>query len=56
MLQELTFFSTGGTENFIKKLGINVEKSRFNFLPLNFRGRVKTLHPKVFGSILLLKT
>ncbi|MEY4929303.1 MAG: bifunctional phosphoribosylaminoimidazolecarboxamide formyltransferase/IMP cyclohydrolase PurH, partial [Bacteroidota bacterium] len=47
------FVSTGGTQEFIEKLGyavIPVEK--LTGYPSIFGGRVKTLHPAVFGGIL----
>jgi phosphoribosylaminoimidazolecarboxamide formyltransferase/IMP cyclohydrolase len=47
------FVSTGGTQDFIEKLGypvIPVEK--LTGYPSIFGGRVKTLHPSVFGGIL----
>lgn len=46
-------YSTGGTEEFIKKLGVDVTsvESVTNY-PSILGGRVKTLHPKVFGGIL----
>ena len=49
----VTIYSTGGTENFIKKLGINVVPvDEVTSYPSILGGRVKTLHPKVFGGIL----
>ena len=49
----VNIYSTGGTENFIKKLGVNVEKIEdLTSYPSILGGRVKTLHPKVFGGIL----
>lgn len=49
----ITIYSTGGTETFIKNLGIPVVsvESITNF-PEILGGRVKTLHPKIFGGIL----
>lgn len=46
-------YSTGGTEKFIKDLNIPVVavESLTNY-PSIFGGRVKTLHPKIFGGIL----
>ncbi len=46
-------FSTGGTQSFIEKLNIPVTsiESITNY-PSIFGGRVKTLHPSVFGGIL----
>lgn len=45
--------STGGTEAHLKKAGINTTSiSNFTDSPEILGGRVKTLHPKVFGAIL----
>lgn len=49
----VTIYSTGGTEKFIKELGINVVPVEdITSYPSILGGRVKTLHPKVFGGIL----
>ena len=49
----VTIYSTGGTEKFIKDLGINViPVEEVTDYPSILGGRVKTLHPKVFGGIL----
>ncbi len=49
----VTIYSTGGTESFIKDLGINViPVEDLTSYPSILGGRVKTLHPKVFGGIL----
>ncbi|MGJ8658469.1 bifunctional phosphoribosylaminoimidazolecarboxamide formyltransferase/IMP cyclohydrolase [Cellulophaga fucicola] len=49
----ITIYSTGGTEKFIKELGINViPVEDVTSYPSILGGRVKTLHPKVFGGIL----
>jgi len=49
----VTIYSTGGTESFIKELGINViPVEELTSYPSILGGRVKTLHPKVFGGIL----
>jgi len=49
----VTIFSTGGTEKFINDLGINVVPvEELTSYPSILGGRVKTLHPKVFGGIL----
>jgi phosphoribosylaminoimidazolecarboxamide formyltransferase/IMP cyclohydrolase len=46
-------YSTGGTEVFIKNLGIDViPVEDITSYPSILGGRVKTLHPKVFGGIL----
>ena len=51
--QGVTIYSTGGTEKFIKDLGINVVPVEdVTSYPSILGGRVKTLHPKVFGGIL----
>jgi len=51
--QNVTIYSTGGTEDFIKNLGINViPVEDVTSYPSILGGRVKTLHPKVFGGIL----
>ena len=45
--------STGGTEKYIQNLGIDVQPvERLTDFPSILGGRVKTLHPKVFGGIL----
>ena len=49
----VTIYSTGGTEKFIKELGINVVPVEdVTSYPSILGGRVKTLHPKIFGGIL----
>jgi hypothetical protein len=46
-------YSTGGTYDFIKKLGIPVVSvDSLTEFPEILGGRVKTLHPKIFGGIL----
>ena len=51
--QNVTLYSTGGTEDFIKNLGIPVVAvEEVTSYPSILGGRVKTLHPKVFGGIL----
>ena len=48
-----TIYSTGGTQAFIEKRGIKVERVEdLTSYPSILGGRVKTLHPKVFGGIL----
>ncbi len=47
------FVSTGGTQEFIEKLGYNVTPvEKLTGYPSIFGGRVKTLHPAIFGGIL----
>lgn len=49
----VNIFSTGGTQEFIEKLGIPVFRVEdLTGYPSILGGRVKTLHPKVFGGIL----
>ena len=49
----VTIYSTGGTEKFIRDLGIQpVAVESLTGYPSILGGRVKTLHPKVFGGIL----
>lgn len=51
--QGVTFYSTGGTEEFILNLGIPVVPvENVTDYPSILGGRVKTLHPKIFGGIL----
>jgi phosphoribosylaminoimidazolecarboxamide formyltransferase/IMP cyclohydrolase len=51
--QNVIIYSTGGTERFIKDLGIPVVPvEEVTSYPSILGGRVKTLHPKVFGGIL----
>ena len=49
----VTIYSTGGTQKFINDLGINVipveDITSYSSI---LGGRVKTLHPKIFGGIL----
>jgi phosphoribosylaminoimidazolecarboxamide formyltransferase/IMP cyclohydrolase len=46
-------YSTGGTQEFIEKLGCKVSSVEgLTGYPSILGGRVKTLHPKVFGGIL----
>ena len=49
----VTIYSTGGTQKFIedKGLSVNAVEDQTGY-PSIFGGRVKTLHPKVFGAIL----
>jgi len=51
--QGVIIYSTGGTQIFINDLGINVVPAEdITSYPSILGGRVKTLHPKVFGGIL----
>ncbi len=49
----VTIYSTGGTQTYIEGLGVPVNKvEELTSYPSILDGRVKTLHPKVFGGIL----
>ncbi|MCC6258257.1 MAG: bifunctional phosphoribosylaminoimidazolecarboxamide formyltransferase/IMP cyclohydrolase PurH, partial [Chitinophagaceae bacterium] len=49
----VTIYSTGGTQQFIEKLGFScVPVETITSYPSILGGRVKTLHPSVFGGIL----
>lgn len=49
----VTIYSTGGTQSFIEELGVPViPVEELTSYPSILGGRVKTLHPKVFGGIL----
>lgn len=51
--QGVTIYSTGGTQDFLEALGIEVQAVEdLTSYPSILGGRVKTLHPKVFGGIL----
>ena len=51
--QDVTIYSTGGTQKFINDLNINVTAvENITDYPSILGGRVKTLHPKIFGGIL----
>ena len=49
----ITIYSTGGTFDYIRGLGIDTQTvESLTLYPSILGGRVKTLHPKVFGGIL----
>ncbi len=51
--QGVKIYSTGGTQSFIEELGIAVTAvENLTDYPSILGGRVKTLHPKIFGGIL----
>jgi phosphoribosylaminoimidazolecarboxamide formyltransferase/IMP cyclohydrolase len=51
--KNIGIYSTGGTANFIEKQGVSVNLVEdLTGFPSIFGGRVKTLHPAVFGGIL----
>ncbi len=52
----VTIYTTGGTQQFIEALGVQVKKVEdLTGYPSILDGRVKTLHPKVFGGILAVR-
>jgi phosphoribosylaminoimidazolecarboxamide formyltransferase / IMP cyclohydrolase len=52
----IVIYTTGGTEVFIKSLGVPVVRVEdITGYPSILDGRVKTLHPKVFGGILAVR-
>lgn len=49
----VTIYSTGGTQSYIEDIGIDViAVENITDYPSILGGRVKTLHPKIFGGIL----
>ena len=55
--QNVTLYSTGGTQSFIEALGIPVTAvETITGYPSIFGGRVKTLHPAVMGGILFRRS
>ena len=50
---KVEIISTGGTYKKIRKLGFKcIDLSKFTNTPEILDGRVKTLHPKIYGGIL----
>ena len=50
---DITLYSTGGTKEFIESLDVSViAVEELTSYPSILGGRVKTLHPKIFGGIL----
>jgi len=50
---KIKIYSTGGTQEFIERLGVAVTPvEELTSYPSILGGRVKTLHPKIFGGIL----
>ena len=51
--KKFTIYSTGGTSEFLKKNDIpHIEISKYTKQKEILGGRVKTLHPKIFGGLL----
>ncbi len=52
----VVIYTTGGTQTFIESLGVAVKRVEdLTGYPSILGGRVKTLHPKVFGGILAIR-
>jgi len=52
----IRMLSTGGTQSFIENLGYSVDRVEdLTNYPSILDGRVKTLHPKIFGGILAMR-
>ena len=50
---KFTIYSTGGTSKYLKKLGLPFKEiSQYTKQKEILSGRVKTLHPKIFGGLL----
>ena len=55
--KKFTIYSTGGTSDFLKKHHIpHIEISKYTKQKEILGGRVKTLHPKIFGGLLGTKS
>src|SRR5690606_23392342 len=51
--RDVTLYSTGGSLDYIRSLGLNGQPvEELTGYPSILDGRVKTLHPKIFGGIL----
>ena len=51
--KKFTIYSTGGTSDFLKKINVpHIEITNYTKQKEILGGRVKTLHPKIFGGIL----
>ncbi|TWT91582.1 bifunctional phosphoribosylaminoimidazolecarboxamide formyltransferase/IMP cyclohydrolase [Stieleria varia] len=52
----VTIYSTGGTRKHLEQSGVDVlDVAEYTGFPEMLDGRVKTLHPKVFGGILAIR-
>ena len=55
--KKFTIYSTGGSSKYLKKINVpHFEISKYTRQKEILDGRVKTLHPKIFGGILASKT
>ena len=53
--KKYTIYSTGGSSQYLKKILVpHIEITKYTKQKEILGGRVKTLHPKIFGGILLL--
>jgi len=54
---DVQFLSTGGTAKVLREAGLNImDVSEYTGFPEMLDGRVKTLHPKIHGGLLGLRT
>ncbi|MEM9646271.1 MAG: bifunctional phosphoribosylaminoimidazolecarboxamide formyltransferase/IMP cyclohydrolase, partial [Planctomycetota bacterium] len=52
----VTIYSTGGTRRHLEESGVDVnDVAEYTGFPEMLDGRVKTLHPKIFGGILAIR-
>ena len=52
----VTIYSTGGTRRHLEESGVDVrDVAQYTGFPEMMDGRVKTLHPKIFGGILAIR-
>ena len=55
--KKYNIFSTGGSSKYLKEINVpHIEISKYTKQKEILDGRVKTLHPKIFGGILATKT
>ena len=53
--KKYTIYSTGGSSKYLKKINVpHIEITKYTKQKEILAGRVKTLHPKIFGGILQL--
>ena len=51
--KKFTIYSTGGSSEYLKKIHVpHIQISKYTEQKEILSGRVKTLHPKIFGGIL----
>ena len=55
--KKYTIYSTGGSSEYLKNISVpHIEISKYTQQKEILAGRVKTLHPKIFGGILATDT